>query len=366
MAEASLSGGVPAHLDDVTGAWLHDLLGWEIDSIEVEPLGAGVGFIGRLARLSLHGSGVVPSSVIVKLPTDDPGGRTLGQMMRLWEREHHFYAQIAPLLDLRTPIAHVNLFHADTGASVLVLEDLHPLVPGDQVVGATIQQAELVVDRLAGLHAQWWEHPLLDRLEWMPSIVDPMVEMVGPMFQAAWPGFCERYRDTLSARTISWAERFVPNIPRWLQTYRDQPRTIGHGDARLDNMFFADTGARPEAFALIDWQMAMRAPGGGDLAYFLLTNLAPDVRRAHERALIERYAEALVERGVDPAHADPAALWTGYLEGVLFYCVSFGSSLLTLDPANERGLALMDVLVHRTFTAADDLDVGDLVLPGFS
>ena len=46
---------------------------------------------------------------------------------------------------------------------------------------------------------------------------------------------------------------------------------------------------------------------------------------------------------------------------MLFYAVSFGASLLTIDPANERGAALFDELVRRTFAAVDDLDSGSLM-----
>ena len=40
-----------------------------------------------------------------------------------------------------------------------------------------------------------------------------------------------------------------------------------------------------------------------------------------------------------------------------------GSSVLTLDTANERGAALIDALVERLYVAADDLDCGEVV-PG--
>jgi hypothetical protein len=52
------------------------------------------------------------------------------------------------------------------------------------------------------------------------------------------------------------------------------------------------------------------------------------------------------------------AVRQGYVEGMLFYAASFGASLLTIDPANERGAALFDQLVRRTFAAVDDLDSG--------
>jgi aminoglycoside/choline kinase family phosphotransferase len=354
-------GAVPEALEAIDAAFLAEHTGWHVESVEIESIGAGVGFIGQLARLWLTGEGT-PPSVIAKLPTADPGGRMLGQMMRLWEREHHFYAHVAHQLHLRTPLAHVNLFEPDGPASVLILEDLAPLRPGDQVAGVGPDEAALVIDHLAAFHAQWWEHPSLDTFEWMPSIDDPMVEMVGPMFHAGWSGFCDRYAGTLPDRTLRWAERFVSLVPNWLATYREAPRTILHGDARLDNMFFGDVAAGESPFAVVDWQMAMRAPGGGDLAYFVLTNLDSATRRAHERDLVARYGEVLLSLGVPADQVDLTALWQGYLEGVLFYCVSFSSSLLSLDPANERGLALIDALVDRVFTAADDLEVGDLVI----
>ncbi len=48
----------------------------------------------------------------------------------------------------------------------------------------------------------------------------------------------------------------------------------------------------------------------------------------------------------------------GYLEGLVFYAVSFGASLLTIDPANDRGVALFEALVRRTFAALDDHAAG--------
>ena len=60
----------------------------------------------------------------------------------------------------------------------------------------------------------------------------------------------------------------------------------------------------------------------------------------------------------------------GYLEGVLFYSVTFGGGLLGIDPANERGVRLFDELVMRTYTAVIERDpeTGLLVgyVPGFT
>ena len=146
-----------------------------------------------------------------------------------------------------------------------------------------------------------------------------------------------------------------------IERYLREPYTLVHGDFRLDNMFFDPAGRADADFALIDWQMAMRSPGGSDLVYFIVTNLASDLRRTMDRELVERYQQGLLRCGVTGNYATVDRLWQGYIEGIAFYLVSFGSGLLTIDPANQRGIDLFDELVMRTYTAADDLAVGEVL-----
>lgn len=342
---------VPKSLDDVSSDWLADALGTSIDSIDVHSIAAGEGFMGQLARVRLTSSDPsAPTSVIVKLPTADPGGRFIGEMMRVWEREHCFYRDIAPHMSIRVPTAYVNIAEPPC----LVLEDLAPAVVGDHVVGATLDQAERAIDALAVHHAEWFEHPMLSSLEWMPGLDDPSVLAVKDTFAMGWPMFLERYAGELPDRCLRWCERFVGTIPEWIAGHFDDPITMTHGDFRLDNLFFADDGS----IAVIDWQLSMRAPGQGDFVYFCANNFTTEMRRAHEDDLLVRYVAGLHAGGV-PTHAVTVeSVRQGYLEGLVFYAVSFGASLLTIDPANERGAALFDALVRRTFAAVDELDAG--------
>lgn len=341
----------PRMLEDVTVDWLAEVLGVPIDAIEVNPIAAGEGFMGLLARVTLTSPDPsAPASVIVKLPTADPGGQFIGQTMRVWEREHCFYRDVAPLLNIRVPRAFVNIAEPPC----LVLEDLAPAKPGDHVAGATLDQAERSIDVIARHHAAWFEHPNLREWDWLPGLDDPSILSLGPTFAIGWPLFLERYGNELPERCLRWCEQFVEGIPEWIAGHFDEPVTITHGDFRLDNLFFLDDGS----VAVIDWQMSMRAPGQADLVYFCANNLTTEMRREHEDALIERYVTGLHAAGVP---ADAVTLDTvrrGYVEGLMFYAVSFGASLLTINPANERGAALFDALVRRTFTAVDDLNAG--------
>jgi len=342
---------VPRLLDEVTADWLAAELVAPIESVELEPIGSGEGFMGQLARVHVSSPDAsVPATVIVKLPTADPGNQFVGEMMRVWEREHCFYRDVAPHVDVRIPAALINI--ADPPC--LVLEDLAPAVVGDHVAGASLDQAERAIDVLARLHARWFEDPRLAEFEWMPGLDDPSVLTLKDTFAMGWPMFLERFADDLPDRCLRWCERFVDDIPDWIAGHFDDPVTMTHGDFRLDNLFFADDGS----VAVIDWQLGMRAPGQADFVYFCANNLTVDMRRSHERDLLERYVGGMHELGVPHDAVTTNSVWQGYLEGLVFYAVSFGASLLTIDPANERGVELFEALVRRTFTAVDDLDAG--------
>lgn len=343
--------GTPEVIGDIHAGWVQDVLGRPVSAIEVVPIAAGEGFMGQLARVLVTSpDAAAPPSVIVKLPTSDPGGRLVGEMMRVWEREHCFYRDLAGDLSIRVPDVHLNTLEPPC----LVLEDLAPSIAGDHLAGATPEQARRSIDVLSQLHASWFEHPRLAALDWLPGLDDPSVLNLAPMFELGWPGFLDRYADELPARCLRWCEAFVPTIPTWIEGHGSDPVTLIHGDFRLDNLFF---GA-DETLAVVDWQLSMRAPGQTDLVYFCANNLTVPDRRRFEDELIERYVTGLHAAGVPTDRVTVDGVRAGYVEGMLFYAVSFGASLLTIDPANERGAALFDELVRRTFAAVDDLDAG--------
>lgn len=348
----------PRTTGDVSAEWLGDVLGCTVTDIDLQPIAAGQGFMGQLARVTITSPDAhAPRSVIVKVPNPDPAAQFLGQVMRTWEREHGFYRDAARHMSVRVPIAYVNV----GDPPCFVFEDLAPATPGDHVAGATLDQAERAIDLLARHHAAWWEHPLLRTFSWMPGLDDPMIHSLKPTFDMGWPTFLERYSGDLPARAIRWCEQFVEEIVPWVGRHLDDQITMTHGDFRLDNIFFDDGPGGTGEVSLIDWQNAMRSPAGSDLVYFCANNLTVEMRRAHERDLIARYLDGLRSHGVPIDALTDEEAWHGYREGLLFYALSFGGSILTLNPANERGAALLDALVRRTFTAVDDLDAGHVL-----
>ena len=72
------------------------------------------------------------------------------------------------------------------------------------------------------------------------------------------------------------------------------PRTLIHNDIQADNLFFDGDG---RLFALVDWQLTTCARGVVDVASLIRGQLDRELRRQHERDLLQTYHYALVERG---------------------------------------------------------------------
>ena len=75
------------------------------------------------------------------------------------------------------------------------------------------------------------------------------------------------------------------------------PRTIPHGDYRLDNCFFPTTpGSR--SVVVFDWEFCGRGRGTYDVAAFIAEAFPPRQRREEEAGLVLGYHAALVDNGV--------------------------------------------------------------------
>ena len=136
--------------------------------------------------------------------------------------------------------------------------------------------------------------PSLASFDWMPGLDDPVGARPRPDVRTRLAGFLDRYADELPQRCLRWCEQFVEGIPAWIEGHQDDPVTLIHGDFRLDNLFFADDGS----VAVVDWQLAMRAPGQTDLVYFCANNLIVSDRRELEDELIERYVDGVHAAGI--------------------------------------------------------------------
>lgn len=372
--EAGAWPDVPGSFDDVTPGWMEAALragpapgegsapGLDVTvtSVAVQQLGATVGFLGDLARVAIvYSGGAGPATVIVKLPTAEPGGHQVGAILRAWAREVAFYREVAPA----SPGARVpRCWHAGAdeaaGRWVVVLEDV-PAPAVDTGQGASEGQTQVAVDALAGFHAAWWDGggtgdpPAAGRFGWMPGFDTTGVGGLAPLWAEAHPRFLDRYGHVVPSPTDRWLLELAGWLGPWSARAAAGPLTVVHADYRLDNLLFSGASV-----TMIDWQTALRGPGPMDLTSFVATALTVDDRRRWEDGLIARYAAGLAERGHP---VDPAWLARSYDENLLWWMGQFANNLSRLAPDDPDARRALDTMVERTFTAALDRNCGRLL-----
>ncbi len=344
-----MTGPVPALVEELTPAYLSAALGAAVEAVDVERVGTGQ--IGTCYRLHLQGDPALPARVLAKLPAVDPGTRAM--LAGAYAGEVRFYAGLADTLAVRVPAC----FHAvlgEEGAFVLLLEDLAPRVPGDQLAGCSIDQARDAAENLAGLHGPRWCDPALTTLAGLALNGPDDAAMLGDLYGPAVELFLDGLGDRVAAEDAATLRACVPVTAAWALARQERFAPV-HGDYRLDNLLFPPDGSA--GVVAVDWQTLSLALPARDLAYLLGTSLDPETRRVDERDLVAAYHRALRAHGV--TGYDLAACWDDYrfamLQGPLVSV--FGCAYGT---RSERGDAMFAAMVRRSCAAIRDLGSLDL------
>lgn len=296
----------PFRIEDLTADWVTGALrvsgaieaGASVTALAVTPVGERAGVNGDVFRLALnYGDASGPAHLIAKFGT--PGVRGVAVFQGWYEREVRFYERFAARTPLHSPRPYAVAL-GDPGECVLLLEDLHPMVQGDQEASCTPEQAVASARALGAHHAAWWGSPEIEAAEWLPDTTVGLTRAarVAGAFARALDVAAPLLTPAVRAVRARLAEAYVP----LLEAIARPPRTLTHGDFRLDNLFFSQE--TPPQVAAIDWQFACRTRGAYDLAYFVGLDLEPGERVVVEPACIEAYLEALRAGGVEYDRAE--------------------------------------------------------------
>lgn len=330
----------------VTPDWLTQVLrasgalpGGRVASVDFELFGAGL--VGDNARFRLtYEGGQGPATVVGKFPTADDVSRSATVATRTYEVESRFYQELQALVDIATPATHLSLLDVEANEFVLIMEDLAPARPGDQIDGCGLDAARLSVLELAKLHAPMWGDPSLADMTWLDRWTPDNEAFYLQLLPMLHGGFNDRYGDRLPAELRAVGDAVVARLADYV-SYRPEPLTVVHGDYRLDNLLF--DGASP--VVAVDWQTVTRGPALTDVAYFLGTSPTPDVREAHEEALVREYHQALVALGV--ADYDWDRCWYDYRRFAFAgYLMAVGASMLVAP--TERGDLMFLAMAERS------------------
>ena len=314
--------------------------------VVAEPMGVGVGLLGTLVRLELqweHEDG--PSSLIAKLPTTIAENQTIVDRFGYDRREAGVYRDLRPWEVAPAPRALAAGWDEVAGRGWLLLEDLSHLSAGDQITGASDSEARATVEALAHWHAAWWDDPRLGELAWLPDTRAEVVAGYGIIFDLTWEVCLDRLPQ-LDPATADAAQEGRRWFDTAIEEFSGGPRTLVHGDARLDNVLFGADGA-----VLLDFQLAACGRGAYDLAFFCAGSLATDDRRRLEPELLTAYRETLADLGVA---VDEESLWRDYRLGHMMNLPNPVSALAVVDPGDERGAEMLRRNAQRGLAAVAD------------
>jgi len=344
-------------IDDLTAEWLTGALrsvGHDVAVMGVSCTPIGTGQMGATYRLRYAATGDVenlPATFVVKLAAPDRAARAA--VTRAYRAEIAFYREVAPTVDVNAPSCHLALLSDDQTALTLLLEDLAPAAPGDQVAGTDPAAVERAAVNLAGLHGPRWDDATLFRESWADDMDEAAANFIGELMTGALPNFVDRVGDRVSSIDLETLEAGARAMPAFLTRWQRHVAVL-HGDYRLDNLLFAPDGSSVVA---VDWQTLSVGLPTRDLAYLVATSLSTDDRRASERTILDAYRQRLARYGVE---CDEAELFDDYRAGLL-QCPFITVIGAAFSARSERGDEMFAAMARRGCAAIRDLEAIELV-----
>lgn len=311
-------GDFPTHPNAVQADWLTERLraaglldGGVVTAVRWEPIGTGQ--VGDSARfhLTYDREGAGPATLAGKFPAEDQMSRGTAAAFGLYAKEVGFYRELAPQLAVRVPQALAAEIADDGVDFVLLFEDLGPARGGNQLASCSAADARAGIRQAAAIHGPSWGNEALTGIDWLQPR-EGQAEQIKALYGNAQAIFRERYAGSLEPEFMAICEELNEAKEHW-SGREGGPKSIVHGDFRLDNMLFAIKGGA-EDIAVLDWQTVAAGNPLTDIGYFLGTGIGDELRRAHEDELLDLYCTEMTVRGV-PLSKD--AIWDDYVLGAI-------------------------------------------------
>lgn len=351
--------GLLVNESDITSQWVEGLLrgsgnlesGVTVTGFTTERIGEGVGILSILQRIKPQYSGATkaPASIIVKYPTDDPVQRGTADALVLYIRELVFYRDCAPSAPFKTAKCYGQAMAADNTNFTIAMEDISHYRSLNQLEGVSIADSKILLEKIADYHAMWWGSPKLEGMEGtFQPLLNPTYEMVLPMLWGnGWPNV-EQYAGHLIPESVREIGGIWAGKVSWMLANMMTPKTLVHGDYRADNIMF--DGNEP---TVIDFQLIGTGSGMYDVGYFISQSISTEVRRGHDRELLNIYLDRLEKHGIE---IDRDEMWRQYLVAICF-CVTYGVTTFGGYPEqNERGQQLLQDMLLRSLHCVADND----------
>jgi hypothetical protein len=354
---------VPWRAEAITPEWITAILARDVPgarALEVEVSGGHSGSsVRRQIRVRWNDAGAQAGLATRLFAKTTPTLLTRLSSGMAAAGEGRFFRELRGELSLEAPVSVHSAYDRASARSIHLFEDLTQ-TRGARFCGARTQidraQAEQIVDTLAALHGSYYASPRFDaELRWVTTYEAFFLTGEKNGIREGHDRAMIEAADEIPAPLLARKSEIWPALRRSLAMHAAEPRTLLHSDVHLGNWYETRDGR----MGLCDWALVCKGHWARDLAYALMTVLAPADRRAWERELIARYLERMRERcGLA---VSPDAAWDRYRQQS-FAALAMWTPTLCHPPTmpDMQPPEMSREMIARICTAIADLDALDV------
>ena len=234
--------------------------------------------------------------------TEENNLSSMATKIQLYQREYYFYTNISPFVNVCIPkFHHLVVDNAKSEEPIgIVLENLltRNLVPNLTLSEESVDVTLKIVDRMASMHAHFWDTNLASRFPDLKKSTDPIFcPFYTTFIEERYASFGEKWFSVLTESQKKLSDDICKNFSE-IQKRMDgeKNQTFIHGDIKSPNIFYdKENGCEPY---FIDWQHCAIGKGVQDLVFFVvesfdISDLIPVFNLA-----VEYYYKKLKEYGV--------------------------------------------------------------------
>lgn len=271
--------------------------------------------------------------------------------------ETRFYRDVRVGIDAETLAVYFADHLAGPSQFLIVTEDVTDRGARfpDATKGLTVDEADELLTTLAQIHAPFWASTRLENggdLSWLEHpVTGPFATFLRTNGFAIIRMFLELpYKKALLDAAGTDADSLEKSFWKLAERTAQEPVTLLHGDPHPRNTYLLPTGA----VGVLDWQLVRRGSWSHDVGYALIGALEPDLRRAHERELLDNYRSRLQAAGVDAPTKEQ--MWTSY-RGT----PAWGFCMWAITPDQMYSIEVVTAVLNRFAEAYVDLGTGELL-----
>lgn len=305
---------LPETIEGVTTSWLaHVLLGSGLPPIVAS----------RILEV-MHGTA---TKIHIELTFPDGAARTIWLKTGFENHSHeigqdtvyagevYYYTHLAGRYDTQSPHCFYTHHEPDTGNSVIIMEDILPQKPCffEPVRPISPDVCATALATLARFHAASWNSDFLTTDRWLSSGgAYTHSNVLGWLYSDDnWALMSGLPRFKVLPQILRARDLLRDTHARLLGAWRESanPFCLSHGDAHIGQGYLLPDGS----VNFLDWQCVMKNSWANDVAYFMISALSLEDRRAHQQDLLRGYLAALVARGASaPDFAESWRLYKTY------------------------------------------------------